>query len=951
MKRREREDKERINNKKTFKVPRKNRKPLKGWKRWIFLLICLFIIPSFILLVFEICLRILDFGHPSGFYNKHKFKGKVWYTENKKFGWRFFPPRIARSPFEQRISSSKNDKLIRIVILGGSAAMGDPDPSFGFGRILEKMLNSRYPDYRFEVVNAAMTGINSHVVRMIAHDVLKIKPDFFIVYAGNNEVVGPFGSGTVFSPFSRNLFMIRLKIGIESFKIGQILKSCKTLLVKGDAKPSVWGMNLFLEHKIRADDEKLRVSYSHFDKNLEYICKISRKAGVKTILCTVATNLRSCPPFASLHSEKLSESVKKKWDRFFSSGIKKQEDGEYNQASLLFQDALNLDDHYAELHFRMGKCFMKSGQFENARYHFVLARDTDCLRFRADTPINELIRKVASKENTILADVAGDIDQQAMNNIPGDEFFYDHVHLNFSGNYRVALMLAKIIQDELSLSDSGEIPNESHCAQELAYTLFDKHRILKLMLDRMSLPPFTNQMNHSDIMTGKLNQLREFGIFKDSPALSNSMSIYRKALEKNPGDWMLYENFAHLLQNTDYSSEEADMWRGVLKLLPHHPERRASLGQALARAGNYNEAIKECGIALSFDPQNAPAHNGLGMAYAGLNNVEKAKFHYQEALKLKPDYLDARHNLGILFSQIGDSHQVIEHFSKIVSINPDDQDSHFNLATQWAIMKNYQKAVFHFSEVLRINPFHAEALYNLGFISAENGELEKAVEYYSRALKLNPDYSDAHNNLGTLYARMGMFQLSIFHFSEVLRIKPEDPEIHYNLGLAFSNQGDWKKAADHFEQLVQALPQHARGHYQLGLMLERTGRINKALQQYRKALEVQKDWAVVENQLAWVLATHPQSQIRNPDESLDIALKACRHTQFSNPSYLDTLAAAYGSSGKFREALETAGKALNLAKSSNQDHLAQEITYRIELYKQELPFLETEITNAPRQGR
>jgi hypothetical protein len=54
------------------------------------------------------------------------------------------------------------------------------------------------------VVNAAVTAINSHVVRPIVHDLTRREADLFIVYTGNNEVVGPFGAGTVFSPLSSN---------------------------------------------------------------------------------------------------------------------------------------------------------------------------------------------------------------------------------------------------------------------------------------------------------------------------------------------------------------------------------------------------------------------------------------------------------------------------------------------------------------------------------------------------------------------------------------------------------------------------------------------------------------------------------------------------------------------------------------------------------------------------
>ena len=76
--------------------------------------------------------------------------------------------------------------------------MGDPEPAFGFGRILQVLLQAKYPARHFEVVNVAITAINSHVIRQIARDCAPRQGDLWIIYMGNNEVVGPFGAGTVF---------------------------------------------------------------------------------------------------------------------------------------------------------------------------------------------------------------------------------------------------------------------------------------------------------------------------------------------------------------------------------------------------------------------------------------------------------------------------------------------------------------------------------------------------------------------------------------------------------------------------------------------------------------------------------------------------------------------------------------------------------------------------------
>ena len=93
----------------------------------------------------------------------------------------------------------KHVTIVGVGLLGGSAALGIPDPGFNAGAILEVMLAATYPDAKFEVVTAAMTAINSHVVLPIARECPDRQPDLFIINLGNNHVDGPIGAGTIFA--------------------------------------------------------------------------------------------------------------------------------------------------------------------------------------------------------------------------------------------------------------------------------------------------------------------------------------------------------------------------------------------------------------------------------------------------------------------------------------------------------------------------------------------------------------------------------------------------------------------------------------------------------------------------------------------------------------------------------------------------------------------------------
>jgi hypothetical protein len=166
---------------------------------WVFRAIAVLIIPALLILLLEFGLRLVGYGYRPEAIIKYKVDGKEVCCDNPRFGWRFFPKSIAREFTPFTFTEDKPDNTYRIFVLGASAAQGVPYPSFSFGRILKVMLQEMYPGVNFEVIVVAMAAINSHVVLEAAKDCALYEPDMFVVYLGNNEVVGPYGAGTVFS--------------------------------------------------------------------------------------------------------------------------------------------------------------------------------------------------------------------------------------------------------------------------------------------------------------------------------------------------------------------------------------------------------------------------------------------------------------------------------------------------------------------------------------------------------------------------------------------------------------------------------------------------------------------------------------------------------------------------------------------------------------------------------
>jgi hypothetical protein len=282
-----------------------------GWKLWLFRIIAVIVVPILLLIFAEMGLRMVGFGYCPHALIKCKLNGKKAYCDNLTFTRLFFPADLVRT-FEPLVFyADKPDSTYRIFVLGSSAAMGVPEPAYNFSRILEVMLNNKYPQTNFEVINVATTAINSHVILPIAKDCARHQPDLFVLYAGNNEVVGPYGAGTIFAPVSPSLLAIRASIAIKSTRIGQLLDSLLGSIATGKAIPPSWeGMEMFLKKQVRLDDPAMEYVYNHFEQNLKDICQAGLKAGAKVILCNVGSNLKDCPPFASLHKPNLSDTEK-----------------------------------------------------------------------------------------------------------------------------------------------------------------------------------------------------------------------------------------------------------------------------------------------------------------------------------------------------------------------------------------------------------------------------------------------------------------------------------------------------------------------------------------------------------------------------------------------------------------------------------------------------------------
>src|SRR5262249_45621312 len=151
----------------------------------------------------------------------------------------------------------------------------------------------------------------------IARECAEHQGDLWIIYMGNNEMIGPFGPSTVFGSRSPPLWFVRLNLAIQRTRLGQLVLSLARHLPGGSDQhsPSWGGMQMFVKNRISPNDPRKQEVYSNFQRNLEDILRAGRAAGVPMILSTVVVNLRDCSPFASLPNTNLSSGDRLQFDK------------------------------------------------------------------------------------------------------------------------------------------------------------------------------------------------------------------------------------------------------------------------------------------------------------------------------------------------------------------------------------------------------------------------------------------------------------------------------------------------------------------------------------------------------------------------------------------------------------------------------------------------------------
>jgi tetratricopeptide (TPR) repeat protein len=726
---------------------------ISAGRKWAFRLVALLLLPGLLVLL-ELALRLGGYGHSPAFFKRINIGGEEYLVQNDDFSLNVFTREVARSPGALRMKAHKPPGTFRIFIFGESAAMGDPEPAYGAGRYMEVLLRNKHPEIKFEVVNVAFTAINSHVILPIARECAAQDGDAWIVYMGNNEMVGPFGAATVFGRQAPPLAYARLALAIQRTRVGQLFSAWARKINGHTVKAPSWaGMQMFLNNQIAPDDPRKEVVYQNFKGNLDDILKAGTRSGAKIILNTVAVNLKDSPPFATMLNSNLPPDQRAAFGGDFDRARAMQGQGDFTGAAQLYEQAAKLQPRSAELQYNWGQCLLALTNDAAAREHLQNACDDDAMPFRTDSKINGMIHDAAGRDadrGVAFLDVAALLAHGAGADMCGSETFYEHVHFDFDGSYRLGLLWAQ--QVEKMLGANAPAPGDgwatqAQCDDLLGLSDWNRALVIEEMAGRLQLPPFSGQANNQQRVDRLKSRIGELRGRMNATASAAARDNFERQLKSEPDDFMLHENYAAFLQSTGNVPAAVAQWRQVHELIPQDYLSYFQLGHLLRGPGQLAEAEADLHTALGMRP-------ALTEGWIELGNVLALEGRYPEALSA---YEGAQRQ------------------------RPADAQIAFRMGKVHALMNDHPAAINSYREAIKLDPANWEAHYEMAGELDAAGQLPEAGDEFGAAARLNPDYSRTHFNHGVLLAKLGQLDAAQHEFEETLRLEPGNKEAAQNI--------------------------------------------------------------------------------------------------------------------------------------------------------------------------
>ncbi len=554
-----------------------------------------------------------------------------------------------------------------------------------------------------------------------------------------------------------------------------------------------------------------------------------------------------------------------------------------------YRQALTIDDRFAALHFRLGRALLALDRKDEARQHFVLARDLDTIQFRTPSSLNRIIREKCAGRTSegirlVNAEAAFAGHPKAADGIPGREMFWEHVHLTFDGNHALATAILPQLErvlpaQSVGAAQGGADLSRDRCAQRLVYNPISERGCAMAILKMLGEPPSCNQYDSADRKASMRREVYELSQRCKAADPARYFALFDAALAANPNDWRLHQAYAEVLAEYGRTATAAEHLRQVLRIVPQHPTADIRLAPVLLAEGKSDAAI-ECyhntirkfrRLLPDQETQLAIAVAQLGDAYEAQGKHDQAMAQWREAIRVHAKCSSAGMAIARALAAKGKKQEAIAELR--ATLNDEPREMHRAMASFYCGIGEYDQAADEYGQTLanaaadaveqadagafflmcgkadaalqrfrdavRLDPRNVEYRHRMADVLGLSGHPDDAVKEYQRILSIRED-ADACYALACVAMGKGLRAEAEEWYRRTIAVNPRHASAQNNLGQFLMARRENEQAMVHLRAAIDANPQHGGAHGGLGIVLERMGHSAEALGHLRKAIELKQ---------------------------------------------------------------------------------------------------------------
>lgn len=318
-----------------------------------------------------------------------------------------------------------------------------------------------------------------------------------------------------------------------------------------------------------------------------------------------------------------------------------------------------------------------------------------------------------------------------------------------------------------------------------------------------------------------------------------------------PGNWRLDLYLEGQDTVTQSASFEVAWVSDYLEAIGEEPETplfHANLGDAYARARDYEEATARYGKAVDLDPQCAECYHRWWSFLYNLGEYEEAAEKLQQAIELRPDDYGYLCDLGATYYRTGDGASGGSWYLDAIPANP------AYAYNRWASTLNdlglYEEAVSKGEVAFELDPVDPASSFNLGVAYHGLGDYDRAITELKLAVAADPEYHEAYNEWGGILYDQEMYAEAAEKYLKASELAPFKYRYHSNLGRANFMLGQYEDAVDEF-MVATLLGLDPSDFDNWGRALYELGRFDEAAEKHAWAVELDPHNPFYHYNLGW----------------------------------------------------------------------------------------------------